>query len=148
MTDKQAAVLMARLVAAFPTTKATEATFTVYLDHLVTLPYEWTDRAVKRVLLTHAYPSLPTIADLTKAAGITDDDSRRQFLDAMDKRRPLVRDAASVTGWAVGEALYPPEALPVATPALMGPVVSQEKRNGLIGMVKALAGRAGGMSWS
>lgn len=150
MTNKEAAVLMARLVAAFPATKASEETFAVYLDYLAPLPFAWTERAVEHLILSHPYPSLPAIADLMYAASIKDDDARTQFLTAMWERKQLVRDAASVTGWAVGEAAYPPDALPQEVPALPGPVVSEEKRRSLLGMVKSLGGalgRSGGESW-
>lgn len=140
MTTNEASALMARLLAAFPSTQATEPTLALYLERLRPLPFAWTERAVEGLILTHPYPTVPAIAEVMRVCRITDDDARNQLLEAMRLGQPLVRDAASVTGWAVGTAKYPPEALPPPAPALAEPVVAAEKRRDLVGRIKALAG--------
>lgn len=137
MIETQAGLLMAQLVSAFPANKATEETIEIYIEYLLPLPFERTQRAVTWLMLEATF--FPSIAELVQAAGVTDDDARKQLLEAMRTRQPLVRDAVSPTGWAVGVAVLPPELIQVEQPALMGPVVSEEKRRSIVQKILALA---------
>lgn len=144
MTEQQAGMLMAQLVSAFPANKATEDTIDLYIEYLVPLPYERTQRAVVELLATARF--FPTIAEVVEAAGVEGADGRQQLLAAMAGKQQLVRDAASATGWAIGRAVLPPDQIPPARPALpAGPVVGEAERRSLKERLKALArGLTGG----
>jgi hypothetical protein len=135
VTNKESAVLMARLVAAFPNAKTTPETMALYLEYLAPLPYQRMERAVADLVMTHPYPSLPTIADLLRAGDV----DTSKLAQAIREKKPLSRDY--VFGWVVGEPLNPIPAKPAA-PALPEPA-TVDVRAELATLKALMTGRAG-----
>lgn len=82
----------------------------LYLDHLAALPWREgrTAAAVRGMVVARAEPHLPSIGAVVQAAGVQPE-AAHLLVEAMTTGRELVADAASRTGWAVGE---PERALP------------------------------------
>ena len=149
MNTKDAMVLMARLAAAFPATAATEHTMAIYLERMIPFPFEYARPRIERLIDTHPYPTLPPVAAVVEAIVGANPDALTLYQRARAESKPLVRDAASPTGWAVGTAVYPPEALPPRRPSLpSGPLIGEEQRQGLLARLREFAGalRSGGAS--
>lgn len=137
MTKTDAVRLLALLTAAFPTAAATKPTLELYLATLQALPLRRGEQAIETLIQTHAYPTLPALAELIAASGINlrGDDPvsqrrRQQFADAKRRGVELVDDLGSETGYALaGEEAIPLQAVaPIAALPSGGSAISDEER--------------------
>lgn len=88
MTKSEAAKLVMMLLAAFPGAKVNEGTSAVYEEMLADLEFKVARIAVTRLLKTHKFPVLPTIAEIREQCGLV----RRELADARavaERRRAL-----------------------------------------------------------
>lgn len=80
----------------------------LYLDHLKALPWRSgrTEAAIRVLVISRSEPHLPAIGAVVAAAGVAPE-AAHLLAEAMMTGRELVPDAASRTGWAVGEPARP-----------------------------------------
>jgi hypothetical protein len=95
-------------VSAYPTQVILPPTQGLYLDHLTALPWRdgRTAAAIRGLIASRTEPHLPAIGVVMAAAGVQPEASHL-LVEAMTTGQELVPDAASRTGWAVGEPARP-----------------------------------------
>lgn len=108
MTSHEAARIVTFLLAAFPTQVVEKPTLALYRDHLLALPWRAgrTEAAIRAMVASRSEPHLPSIGAVVSAAGVAPE-AAHLLVEAMTTGRELVPDAASRTGWAVGEPARP-----------------------------------------
>jgi len=108
MTTEQAAGVWKSLMASFPNQVIEGPTQAEYLKVLRALPWRdgRTADAVEQLTLTWETPFLPPKSALVKAAGVAPE-AAHLLSQAIHEGVELVPDAASRTGWAVGEPARP-----------------------------------------
>lgn len=108
MTIEQAARVWQSLMASFPTQVIEGPTQAEYLKILRALPWRdgKTADAVEQLTMTWETAFLPPKSALVKAAGVAPE-AVHLLSQAVREGRELVPDAASRTGWAVGEPARP-----------------------------------------
>lgn len=139
MTDPQALRLWTLLLAAFPNQPLEAPTQALYLAHLKAIAWRdgRTESCLRGLVARSTTAFMPPIGAVVAACGVAPE-AVHLLVEAMTTGVELVPDLASRTGWAVGTAERPLDALPAPEETF-----SEEERRANLARLGALARELG-----